>query len=164
MRERRETAAGPRIEPARKSDLERIMEIEKLCFKNPWSRQVFLEEFDRDFARLKVIRDEVDGRVLAFINYWFVHDEVHVLNVATHPENRRTGLGRRLMNHVLHVARVKGMCLITLEVRRSNEGAIELYRGLGYRRVGVRPRYYENQEDALLMELDLKATLDDEPG
>jgi [ribosomal protein S18]-alanine N-acetyltransferase len=143
-----------RVLPARLSDLDQIMEIELLSFSSPWSRQVFLEEFERDFAHLKVLRAS-RGRVVAFINYWVVADEIHVLNVATHPDWRRRGLGRRLMLHCLREARKRESALVTLEVRRSNEKAINLYQSLGFEPVGVRPRYYENKEDAIVMVLRL---------
>lgn len=144
-----------RVRPARRSDLDQIMEIELLSFSSPWSRQVFLEEFDRDFAHLKVIRAS-HGPVLGFINYWVVADEIHVLNVATHPEWRGRGLGRRLMRHAIRVARQRNARLVTLEVRRSNQRAARLYSSLGFEPVGLRPRYYENQEDAIVMVLRLK--------
>jgi ribosomal-protein-alanine N-acetyltransferase len=131
------------------------MEIELLSFSSPWSRQVFLEELDRDFAHLKVIRAG-HGRVLGFINYWVVADEIHVLNVAIHPEWRGQGLGRRLMRHAIRVARQRGARLVTLEVRRSNQKATRLYSSLGFDAVGLRPRYYENQEDAIVMVLRLR--------
>jgi [ribosomal protein S18]-alanine N-acetyltransferase len=145
-----------RLTSARLEDLDVIMEIERLCFRSPWSRQVFVEELVRDFARIKVVRCEPRGEAVAFINYWIVHDEIHVLNVATHPEWRRRGLARRMMNHVLHSAQQRHVRLLTLEVRRSNASAIALYEGLGYKTVGVRARYYENNEDAIVMVLRLR--------
>ena len=151
----RRPQVSPAITPAQLADLDQIMEIERLSFPSPWARQVFLEEFDRDFAYLEVIRGGPNGRVVAFINYWVVHDEIHVLNVATHPDWRRQGLARVLMKHVLRSARVLGSQLVTLEVRRTNDAAITLYTMLGFLPVGVRPRYYENDEDAIVMVLKL---------
>jgi ribosomal-protein-alanine N-acetyltransferase len=144
-----------RLVTARPADLDQIMEIERLSFRSPWSRQVFAEEFERDFARIKIMRYDADARVVAFINYWIVHDEIHVLNVATHPDWRRQGLARRLMHHVIRAAQHNSARLITLEVRRPNTGAIALYEALGFAAVGVRPRYYENKEDAIVMVLQL---------
>jgi len=132
------------IEPMRLGDLDDVMEIEKLSFKSPWSGQVFLEEMAR-------------RRAVAFGNYWQVADEVHLLNLATHPEARRAGHASRMLAHIVAFGRAQGCRLITLEVRRSNAAALRLYRRYGFRAVGVRPNYYaEDQEDAIVMLLDLE--------
>jgi ribosomal-protein-alanine N-acetyltransferase len=145
------------ILPARVQDLDEIMEIERLSFKAPWTRQVFLEELQRDWAHLDVVRERGSG-VIAFINHWLVRDEVHILNLATHPDARRHQHGERLMRHAIEFARAHRCRVITLEVRRSNHGAIHLYRRFGFRPVGVRPNYYvEDGEDAIVMLLDLAA-------
>jgi ribosomal-protein-alanine N-acetyltransferase len=88
--------------------------------------------------------------------FWLVHDEVHVLNLGTALEARRRGVGRALMEEAHALGRRRGAALSTLEVRRSNAAAIALYRGLGYRQVGIRPNYYaEEGEDAIVMVRDL---------
>lgn len=143
----------------RLSDLDEVMEIERLSFRAPWSRQVFIEELDRDWAYVDVIRERLPGgggKVRAFVNYWLVRDEVHILNVASHPDERRKGHAARLLQHVVEFARRHGCRYITLEVRRSNHGAIKLYRGFGFKPVGIRPNYYvEDNEDAIVMLLEL---------
>jgi ribosomal-protein-alanine N-acetyltransferase len=137
------------------------MQIEELSFPSPWSRRVFEEELGRELSHLKVLREEPNGPLVAFVNYWVVHDEIHVLNVATHPERRRRGHGRRLMDHVLRIARIRRARLVTLEVRRGNDAARQLYAELGFEAIGVRPRYYENAEDAIVMMLRLRPDEDD---
>lgn len=142
------------ILPARLQDLDAIMEIERRSFKAPWTRQVFQEELQRDWAHLEVVRER-GGEVLAFVNYWLVRDEVHVLNIASHPEARRQGHGDRLIRRVVDFARAHRARVVTLEVRRSNHAAIRLYRKYHFRPVGVRPNYYvEDGEDAIVMLLD----------
>ena len=149
------------IVPMRESDLDDIMEIERLAFRAPWSRQVFVEELDRDWAHVDVLkpregRDSSNRPVIAFVNYWLVRDEVHVLNVASHPDARRQGHASRLLEHVIAFAHREKCRYVTLEVRRSNAGAIRLYRKYGFRPVGVRPNYYvEDNEDAIVMLLEL---------
>ena len=134
------------------ADLDDIMEIERVAFPSPWSRQVFLDELSRDWARLAVLAPTPGGSPVAFTNYWLVHDEVHLLNVATHPAHRRRGFAASLLAHVIDGAPALGIRYATLEVRRSNEGAIALYKRFGFEAIGVRPRYYaENQEDAIVM-------------
>ena len=138
-------------------DLDDIMESEKQSFRAPWSRQVFVEELERDWAHVDVLkRREARANVLAFVNYWLVRDEVHVLNVATHPSVRRQGHAARLIEHVVAFAHRHRCRYITLEVRRSNQPAIRLYRKYGFRPVGIRPNYYvEDNEDAIVMLLEL---------
>jgi len=144
------------ILPMRLSDLDDIMEIERLSFRAPWSRQVFVEELDRDWAHVDVLKERGAGPVLGFVIYWLVRDEVHILNIAAHPDQRRRGHASRLLAHVIEFSRRQGCRYITLEVRRSNHGAIRLYRKYGFRPVGIRPNYYvEDNEDAIVMLLEL---------
>jgi ribosomal-protein-alanine N-acetyltransferase len=109
------------------------------------------EELARPWARLWIARRE--KKPMAFILAWHVADELHVLDVATAPPARRTGLARRLMDHALEYARANGVRHMLLEVRRSNTPAIKLYRACGFFAMGVRPKYYPDQEDAVEMAL-----------
>ena len=157
------------IVPMRAADLDDIMEIEKLAFRAPWSRQVFVEELERDWAHVDVLRSrDPKAPVIAFVNYWLVRDEVHVLNVASHPDHRRQGHAARLIEHVIAFAHRERCRYVTLEVRRSNHAAIELYQRDGFRIAGLRRRYYQdNGEDALIMwrtPATLEGRLDDVPA
>ena len=143
----------------RPGDLDHIMEIERSSFRAPWSRQVFVEELDRDWAHIDVVKERTSAgsRLVAFCNYWLVRDEVHILNIACHPVERRKGHASRLLAHVLEFARRHRCRFVTLEVRRSNQGAIKMYRSFGFRPVGIRPNYYvEDHEDAVVMLLELE--------
>jgi ribosomal-protein-alanine N-acetyltransferase len=140
---------------ARAADVGRIVDIEKDGFAHPWSRELIERELGHTWSRVLLACDvdaAGDERVVGYIVFWIVHDEVHVLNVATAPEARRQGVGRALMAAAEEEGSSRGARLSTLEVRRSNHGAIELYRVLGYRQVGIRPKYYaEENEDAIVM-------------
>lgn len=148
------------IVPMRLADLDEVMVIAEASFATPWPRKVFAEELEREWAYIDVLRERrEDGssHVVGFCNYWLVHDEVHLLNVAVSPERRRRGVALRMMEHLLAFARKHACRYITLEVRRSNVAAIELYRSVGFEAVGLRPRYYaEDHEDAVLMTLELE--------
>jgi [ribosomal protein S18]-alanine N-acetyltransferase len=138
------------------ADLDAVEEIERLSFPSPWARAAFADELARSWARLELLREKAGGRIVAFCNYWQVADEVHLLNLAVRPEERRRGHAARLLRHVLEVARDGQARVISLEVRVSNIAAAALYRKFGFREVGTRPRYYANNgEDALLMDLEL---------
>ena len=148
------------IEPMRPEDIDDVMRVETACFPLPWSPRVFLEELSRPQAHINLLRRQAGGRVVAFINYWMILDELHLLNVATHPDERRCGHAKRLMNHMLSFAHRERCRVILLEVRRSNESGIALYQSYGFRSVGVRPGYYsDNGEDAVLMTLELAPTV-----
>lgn len=101
-------------------------------------------------------RPPPDATIEAFLVYWVVRDELHVLNVATDPPARRRGHAARLVEHAIACARRDRLSCLLLEVRRSNVVARRLYRKYGFRPIGVRARYYaEDQEDAIVMRLAL---------
>lgn len=144
------------IEPMRAEDIDAVMRIETACFPTPWTADMFVQELQRPQANISVLRRVDDGNVVAFINHWSVLDELHLLNVATLPEERRRGHGKHLLEHMFLCARASGCRVVMLEVRRSNEAALGLYRSFGFVSVGVRPGYYsDNGEDAILMNLHL---------
>jgi ribosomal-protein-alanine N-acetyltransferase len=144
------------IAAATELDLDAIDAIEQHSFKSPWSRDTFRAELLREWARVDVAR--LDGRLVAFCNYWLVTTELHILALATHPDYRGRGIAQQLLEHVLDVARQTGCSLATLEVRRSNVPAIKLYERAGFKTVHVRARYYQDDgEDALVMLCELTA-------
>jgi [ribosomal protein S18]-alanine N-acetyltransferase len=147
-----------RFRRVRPEDLPRLVEIEKEGFRHPWSRELLERELTHAWSTiLLAVEDRGPAEEpIGFIVFWLVHDEVHVLNVVTARQDRRRGVGRALMEEAADAGRKRGAVLATLEVRRSNEAALALYRSLGYRQVGVRPKYYaEEGEDAIVMLLDL---------
>jgi ribosomal-protein-alanine N-acetyltransferase len=146
------------IAPMQPEDLDAVDEIERFSFKNPWPAKVFAEELTREWARVDVAREH--GRLIGFVDYWLVHDEIHLLAIATHPDVRRRGIGGQLLAHLIALGRERGSSLITLEVRKGNRPAVALYERAGFAVVGVRPRYYsEDGEDALVMTLELRQSI-----
>jgi ribosomal-protein-alanine N-acetyltransferase len=140
----------------READLPRVMEIERAAFAHPWSEDLVRRELTHDFSTVLVATAGAEGPILGFAIVWTVHDELHVLNVAVSPEARRSGVARAVLDRVETLGRAQGARVAMLEVRRSNAPAIGLYRSMGYREVGVRPRYYaEDGEDALVMDKEL---------
>ncbi|MDD5306271.1 MAG: ribosomal protein S18-alanine N-acetyltransferase [Deltaproteobacteria bacterium] len=136
-------------------DLDGICEIEHACFAAPWPREVLAEEIaERSWSRVVVASSQ--NRPVAFMVYWVVSTELHLLNLAVHPRWRRRGLGRMLVDHLLAEARMEGRIEVLLEVRVSNNAAQDLYRRVGFHEIMVRRRYYsDNGEDALVMMLRL---------
>jgi ribosomal-protein-alanine N-acetyltransferase len=157
--------ARPRFEmrKMRAADLDEVMVIERAAFKHPWSTELFRRELDHDWSTILLCLEPLTSapggseRIVGFLIYWLVHDEVHVLNVAVDPPQRRRGIAHMLMAETERRAHQSGATLLTLEVRRSNIAALELYRQFDYRAVGVRPNYYVDEgEDAIVMIKELK--------
>ncbi|MFO0589731.1 MAG: ribosomal protein S18-alanine N-acetyltransferase [Polyangiaceae bacterium] len=112
------------------------------------------EEVARPWTRLWVASVSADPA--AFLVGWHVADELHILNVATSPNMRRRGLGDAILAAVLDYAKAQHIRIVLLEVRRSNDPAIGLYRKHGFSVFGVRKKYYsDNDEDAIEMALSL---------
>jgi ribosomal-protein-alanine acetyltransferase len=111
----------------------------------------FKEELGRAFARVRVARS--DAELVGYLVTWHVADEVHVLDVATKATARRRGVARALLSELVAFARTMPVRHLLLEVRRSNDAAIHLYRSFGFYATNVRRRYYDDGEDAIEMRL-----------
>jgi [ribosomal protein S18]-alanine N-acetyltransferase len=144
-------------------DLPYIGELEVQCFPAPWSTDTYRNELlHNQFSYYWVLRPANDDRqlppILAYGGYWLMGEEAHIVTIASHPGYRRQGLADHLLMHMIHRAQADGATSITLEVRVSNRAAHELYTKWGFVEVGLRPRYYrDNNEDARLMTLFLPA-------
>lgn len=142
----------PEISPMRVEDLEKVLEIEDLSFPTPWSRNSFLYELLENERALYLVAKSPWGDVIGYIGLWVIFDEGHITNVAVHPDYRRRGVGKALMLAMVEAVKQRGVRHLTLEVRRSNLAAQDLYQKLGFVHMGVRRKYYlDNNEDALIM-------------
>lgn len=158
---RRPPLSSLTVAKATADDLDAIVEIELVSFPTPWSREALAMELDRSWSIFRVLKGP-GGEIVAYLNYWVVYDEVHVLNVATHPAHRRQGHARLLLDQMVRLARQNATSEIHLEVRPSNRAAQCLYESLGFSQVGVRPGYYaDSGEAALLYRLALRKTRTD---
>ncbi len=154
----RELAPEARIRKMTLADLPAVMAIEHQAFSNPWSTEMVRKELTQDWSTVLLCEESSPAgwQIRAFAIFWLVADEVHILNVATDGAVRRRGFGRKVMDAVLATGKTQKCGLATLEVRRSNLAAQSLYTSLGFRPVGMRPSYYQdNREDAVIMILDL---------
>lgn len=133
------------------SDLDRIMEIESRSFPTPWSRNAFQSELvENTFANYLVL--DFHGTVVAYGGMWVILDEAHITNVAVHPDYRGHHLGELMMQGLIERAKRLNARRITLEVRRGNIIAQNLYKKLGFVQLGVRRGYYtDTHEDAFIM-------------
>jgi ribosomal-protein-alanine N-acetyltransferase len=161
------------------ADLPQVVAVERRAFTTPWSLAMFVLELSKPSGVCLAAelmpqaggdeppgRGRLDGELVGYVVCARYDTVWHVMNVAVDPDLRRRGIATALLTSL--VDRVGPDAQLTLEVRRSNAGAIALYEGLGFRSVGARRRYYaDNGEDALVMwrtPATLRGRLDDVPG
>jgi ribosomal-protein-alanine N-acetyltransferase len=135
-------------------DVPAVVELDQKSFSLPWPERSFRFELtDNPASRCWVA--ELEGQIVGMIVAWLLVDEAHIATIATHPDFRRKGIGKRLLSHALQHLMDEGARSSFLEVRESNLAAQDMYRKFGYEETGRRRRYYkDNDEDAILMNLD----------
>ena len=129
-----------RVERLQACHLEGVAELERLCFSEPWSAQslaLLCSEGGVGFVCVSA-----DGCVAAYGGMLTVLDEGQITNIAVHPDFRRQGMGSAVVEALISFAQRQEIRSIFLEVRASNEGAIALYRGLGFTYIGERKNFY----------------------
>ena len=137
------------IEPMKVEDIDEVANIERLSFKSPYSKRLLLDELRGENHVYLVAKS--NDKVIGYGGMWYILDEAHINNIAIHPDFRRMGIGGGLVKELIKNASHSGMKAMTLEVRKSNVAAIEMYTLAGFEGVGYRKGYYEDSEDALIM-------------
>jgi ribosomal-protein-alanine N-acetyltransferase len=139
------------ISPMVEEDLEVVLDIERVSFPAPWCRDHFVAELESPYS-FPMVATVLEGEICGYICPMLVIDEGHILNVAVHPGFRGKGIGSLLVEKVIDECRLQGAEYVSLEVRTSNSVAVSLYMKIGFVITGRRKRYYENGEDAYIME------------
>jgi ribosomal-protein-alanine N-acetyltransferase len=130
------------------ADLPQVVAIERRAFTTPWSLAMFVLELSKPSGIC--LAAEVESELVGYIICSRYDTVWHVMNVAVDTDRRRRGIATALIAALLE--RVGDDPQVTLEVRKSNTGALALYERFGFRSAGVRPRYYaDNGEDAVIM-------------
>jgi len=137
------------------ADLLAVYRIEKASFPQPWPFSAFERYVGEPGFLVADIEDGVAGYVVADSVPNHGRPLGHVKDIAVHPDRRDEGLGTKLLRRVLGVLDAEGVASVKLEVRDSNDGAMELYRDFGFVHRRTIPRYYDNGDDALVMVADL---------
>jgi len=136
---------------ARSEDLERLATLEEICFAIPWNERALSSEI-RDSHRKCYVVAEKDGEILGYGGLWIILDEGHINRICVLPKYRNKHIGRGIVSTLMDEAAKEGCISFTLECRVSNESAIRLYIGLGFKKDGIRKHYYDdNNEDAVIM-------------
>jgi ribosomal-protein-alanine N-acetyltransferase len=142
------------------TDVPAVHEIDTLSFSLPWPERSFRFELTENQVSRGWVA-EVEGKIAAMLVLWFIIDEAHIATIAVHPDFRRQGIGEQILLHALRAAHSEGVQRAFLEARAGNFAAQAMYRKYGFEMAGVRPGYYkDNNEDALLMDLENFDTLE----
>ena len=142
------------IRRATPADVRAMWKIEQASFPAPWSRWTLLGELANPVSATLIAgtTPPTPWKLLGYVIFWVAAEEMHLLNLAVHPERRGRGIARRLLTEALKLARQKGALIAWLEVRPSNAPARALYKSFGFKEAGRRPKYYrETDEDALIL-------------
>lgn len=135
------------------TDIEDVIAVEQNAYPFPWTRGNFLDSLDSGYEAW-VLRDE-DGLLLGYFLMMYAVEEVHLLNITVRPDRQGQGLGRKLLDQLIALARDAGMHAVLLEVRPSNNHALMVYHHLGFAQIGQRKNYYPaagaGREDAIVM-------------
>jgi [ribosomal protein S18]-alanine N-acetyltransferase len=147
------------------ADLPQVVAIERRAFPSPWSLAMFVLELSKPGG---ICLAAFDGEEMTGYLICSRYDAVwHLMNVSVDPDRRREGMATALLTALIE-RMGDPTAQLTLEVRQSNSGAIQLYQRFGFRSAGIRRRYYQdNGEDALIMwrtPATLRGTLEDVPG
>ena len=143
------------IVPMAEKHISGIALLEKECFSEPWSEEGLSSELTNSQARFFVCEEE--GETLGYMGMHIVLDECYIANVAVYPHHRRKGIGEALVKYCTDLAEKENCCFITLEVRKSNLGAIALYEKNGFLTVGERKDFYSHpKENGLIMTKELR--------
>ena len=143
--------AKVRIVPMTADHLDEAAALERVCFSDPWSRNMLAEELDNALAAFLAALDGT-GAVVGYAGLQVVLDEGYILNIAVRPDCRRQQIASQLLEVFINFAQGNRLSFLTLEVRASNAPAIALYERWGFAEAGRRRNYYEHpREDAVIM-------------
>ena len=144
-----------KIRPMTKEDAKELSKLDEVSFSVPWSENQFKGEAENEIATYFLAT--VDEKIVGYIGYWNVLNEGNITNIAVLPEYRRQKIASKLLEYAIKNAIAENLSLMTLEVRKSNEPAKNLYAKFGFESLGIRKDYYHKPlEDAVIMTLYFK--------
>jgi ribosomal-protein-alanine N-acetyltransferase len=144
------------LRPATSDDIPLIHEIEKRTHLAPWGEDNFRHELSKPYSHFLVMTDdETDSKIAGYIIYWVLFDDCQILNVVVDLPYRGLGMAKKMLRQAAQVAIKKEIKKLSLEVRKSNDAATQLYQGLHFVITQIRRNFYSNGEDAYQMVLHL---------
>ena len=137
------------------SDLNEIEDVLFSDFDDFWNVNIFRSELLNPNS--KYIVAKINGKIVGFAGIWKAVDDVHITNIVTAKKFRKQNIGSILLSNLIKMARAENeISSITLEVNVNNIPAKKLYEKFNFEVVGLRKKYYNNKDDAIIMTLNLK--------
>ena len=137
----------------RLSDLEEIKNILQTDFDDFWNYEIFKEELAHNNSSYLVLR--YDDEIVCFGGFKKIIDEADIMNIVTKKSKRNMGFARFVLNELINIAKEENLKSITLEVNENNKPAIHLYELFNFKQVGLRKKYYNRTDNAILMTLNI---------
>jgi ribosomal-protein-alanine acetyltransferase len=149
-----------RIRKAKTNDISAIASIEQQQFPHPWKKSYFTDELSHDISYFYAAEDILTHQVAGYIIFWIVEDLLELHKIVTAENFKKKGIGKKLFQFMLEIAKQKKVKEIFLEVRKSNSDAIKLYESFHFELAGIREAYYQDPvEDALIYRLTFDSFL-----
>ena len=136
---------------ASSNHIQDILDIERKCFSNPWSADSFISEINNEIGSNWVYM--IDSKLVGYLFGWYIKEEFHINNIAVHEDFRRLGIAEKMIGDIILKLILKN---IFLEVSKLNSRAILLYEKIGFKKNGIRKKYYNDNSDAILYKMEIR--------
>lgn len=143
------------IDKMKISDFELIKNNLKSDFDNFWNENILKQELLNTDSIFLVVKDTISDEILGFAGIEIVLDEAELMNIVIRKNKRGLGIGKSLMEKIINIAKENNIKILKLEVNEKNLIAINLYKSLGFKQTGIREKYYNNHDSAILMDLEI---------
>lgn len=130
-------------------DLNKISPVLLTDFDDFWNYNIFKSELENENSKYVVAKN--NDEIVGFAGIWISIDEAHVTNIVTKKDLRKNGIGSTLLEELINLSKTLNLVSITLEVNENNLDAIKLYEKFGFEKLGIRKKYYNNTDNALIM-------------
>lgn len=132
-------------------DLENIKDCLLTDFDNFWSYNILKQELENGKSKYFVAKQE--NEIVGFAGILLIIDQINIMNIVVKKDKRNLGIGSLLLKEIIRYSKIHNATSITLEVNEKNIPAIKLYEKYGFKQVGLRKKYYNNEDNAILMDL-----------
>lgn len=137
------------------NDLEDIKDFLISDFDDFWNYETLKDELNSSFSKYIIVKNSITNSIVGFAGIKVILDEADLMNIVTKKDSRNNGIGSLLLKSIINKCKEENLKYLNLEVNVNNTIAINLYKKYNFEEIGLRKKYYNNTDDALLMKLNL---------